>query len=213
MMKKFTELVFRRGIRFREMYELLGGFLRGACIIAWYRLTRRNVRIRFPFMVYAPVKIKGQGSVFIDNGCTVFYNIHQGLTIATLSKDAHVSIGRGCDLGGLTIRCRHAVTLGERVMTSACLVQDTMLVHGEPQAAGTWERSDEAERQGIVIGDHVWLGSMSTILGGTILGAESVLSLGACVAGEKTDDYVFLAGNPLRRALKIESLLRLKGRP
>ena len=85
MARKFAGLVFRRCVNLRETRTLLGGFLRGACIIGWYRLTRRNVRIRFPFMVYAPVRITGEGSVFIDEGCTVFYNVHQGLSIATLS--------------------------------------------------------------------------------------------------------------------------------
>jgi len=213
MARKFVRLVFHRGIRLKDIGKLLGGFLRGACIIAWYRMTRRNVHIRFPFMVYAPVKITGKGSVFIDEGCSVFYSVHQGLNIATLSKDATVSIGRGCDLGGLTIRCRHAVTLGERVMTAVCLVQDSLLVHGELYTAGTAARVEGGERAGIVIGDHVWLSSMSTVLGGTILGSDSVLSVGACAAGEKTNDYVFLSGNPLGRVVKIESLLRLKGRP
>lgn len=67
-----------------EIWHLSRAFLRGMFYALWYRLTRRNVVIRLPFMAFAPVRILGKGSVFIDEGCSVFASVFRGLTIITM---------------------------------------------------------------------------------------------------------------------------------
>ena len=37
------------------------GLLRGSFYIVFYRLTKRNVKIKFPFYAYTKVKIEGPG--------------------------------------------------------------------------------------------------------------------------------------------------------
>lgn len=191
-----------------EIWHLTKAFLRGMFYALWYRLTRRNVVIRLPFMAYAPVRILGKGSVFIDEGCSVFASVFRGLTIMTMSKDASVRIGKGCDLGGLTIRCRNSVTLGDKVMTAVSLVQDTMVVHGRDIGM---QNPCKVDGKPVTIGDNAWLGSFSAVLAGSSIGEGCVLSVGSCVLDQSTPGYTLLVGSPIRRPMRIDRLIGLKG--
>lgn len=206
-------IVTDRNTTMAGLWTLVKGFIRGSFYIVWYRLTKDNVIIRFPFMAYAPVRICGTGSVFIDERCSVFYSIFRGLTIHTLGPDAKVTIGKGCDLGGLTIRCRSRVTLGDKVMTAACLVQDTLSIHEQDLRR---KEHDEATGNGlsvrpVSIGNHVWLAAGSGVLAGASIGDDSVVSIGSCVLGENMPEGCLLAGNPVKRPMRIDRILALKG--
>ena len=94
----------------------LAPFLRGTFCIIYYRTFKRNVKIGFPFMVGAKVRIIGPGRVYIGKHCAVLENVFKGLTIVTFSKDSTVIIGNKCALGGITIRCHSKVEFGDRVI-------------------------------------------------------------------------------------------------
>lgn len=211
-------MTFLREIHVRELspkdiQSLIKGFLRGTLYVVWYRYLKRMALIRFPFLAYAPVRIVGPGRVFIDERCTVTYNIHEGLTIVTLSPEARVSIGQGCDLGGLIIRCRNSVSLGDKVMTAACLIQDSILADGLSLSPLAERYRHDSDGQPISIGNHVWLSSMSAVLSGSVIGDESVLTVGSVAVGQETGEYQLLMGNPVRRKFHIENLLQFKGKP
>lgn len=186
------------------------GLLRGTFHQLRYRLlTGGRVRIRFPFFVYGPICISGPGTVRIGRHCSVRRNVHDGLHVSTLSPDAHVEIGERCNLGGLHVRARREIVLGARTMTAYCLLQDSFFFSRAPSRrevrAGATSRS-------IVVGGNAWLGLFSTVLNGSRIGRNSVVSAHAlCYGAEIPGDHV-AGGNPTRRPLPSESLLRLAER-
>jgi acetyltransferase-like isoleucine patch superfamily enzyme len=49
------------------------------------------------------------------------------------------------------------------------------------------------------IGDHVWITCNCSVLKGSDIGSNSILSNGTVVHREKFDDYSLISGNPARR--------------
>jgi acetyltransferase-like isoleucine patch superfamily enzyme len=196
---------------------MIRAFLRGCLYIAYYRLFKRNVKIRWPFFVYGKIRFRGSnieitgpGSVFIDRYCSVFPNIFSLLNIITLSPSAEVVIGRHCSLGGLTIRCRSRVTIGDRIMTAHALVQDCLFMHQENVRSHNPALST-MDAEPVDVGSNVWLGGQSLILSGSSIGNDSVLSWGAACYRSSVGEYCLVSGNPAQRPLSIPSVLRLTG--
>ena len=185
------------------------GLFRGLGYLLYYKIFKQNVRIGFPFIVDAKVRIIGPGTVTIGKGCRVMKNAFKGLTIHTLSRSAVVTIGNKCLLGGTTIRCHTAVAIGERTMTAISLIQDSFLV--------THNRISEdvnirlPRTQSIAIGRNVWLGEACFVMNGSTIGNDCVLSSGSWCHNTAYEDYVLIMGNPARSAIPIDKLLRLKG--
>lgn len=180
--------------------------LRGSFYIVYYGIFSNSVKIGFPFLVYAKVSISGSGRVQIGSHCTVFKNVFKGLTIVTLSKDSIVEIGNRCALGGVTIRCRTKVTLGDRVMTAVSLIQDSFFICDESIPAGI----TVPESKPISIGPNVWLGGECIILGGSSIGEDSVVAAGALCIDTSIRDYSLVIGNPAKKTLPIDKLMRFK---
>jgi acetyltransferase-like isoleucine patch superfamily enzyme len=185
------------------------GFFRGLGYLFYYNIIKNNVRIGFPFIVNAKVRIIGPGTVTIGNGCTVMKNAFKGLTIITFSRGASVTIGNKCLLGGTTIRCHGAVVIGDRTMTAICLIQDSFLVTRSRNSEEVNNRMPPP--QSIAIGRNVWLGEASFVMSGSTIGDDCVLSSGAWCHDAAYPDYVLIMGSPARSAIPIDKLLRLKG--
>lgn len=180
--------------------------LRGTFYIVYYRIFARSVKIGFPLMAYAKVSISGPGRVEIGRGCAVFKNVFKGLTIVTLSSSAVVEIGEKCSLGGLTVRSRAKVTIADRLMTAVCLVQDSLYISDAEVAKGRLVPGPKP----VTIGQNVWLGGECIILGGTSIGEDSVVAAGAVCMDASFKDYALVAGNPAKKGLPIDKLLRFK---
>lgn len=196
---------------------MVRAFLRGSLYVIYYRLFKPNVRIRWPFFVYEKmrfwgpnIEIGGPGSVFIDRYCSVYPSIFHALSIVTLAPSAQVIIGKNCSLGGLTLRCRTHVTIGDGLMTAYVLVQDCLFVHTENVRSGSpVPRGMEAEP--VEIGANVWLGGQSCILGGSYIGDDSVVSWGSVCYQSSVGKYCLVSGNLAQRPLSIPSILKLTG--
>jgi acetyltransferase-like isoleucine patch superfamily enzyme len=185
------------------------GLFRGVGYLLYYNVFKNNVRIGFPFFVNAKVRIIGPGTVTIGKGCRVMKNAFKGLTILTFARDANVTIGNKCLLGGTTIRCHGAVAIGERTMTAICLIQDSFLT---TRTRNSEEVSNCLPRpKSIAIGRNVWLGEACFVMSGSVIGDDCVLSSGAWCHDAAYPDYVLIMGNPARSAIPIDKLLRLKG--
>ena len=185
--------------------------LRGSLYIVYYSIFKKNVRIGFPFIAYCSVKISGPGSVCIGGWCTVVENVFRGVTIVTLSEDAVVTIaGKGCLLGGLTIRCRNRIEIGNNVMTAVSLVQDSLFVN--KMSSGCMDEKPDSifNPEPIHIGDNVWLGGHCVILSGSNIGNDCVLSACSVCYHTKMKEYSLGSGNPIRRTFPIEQLLALR---
>lgn len=186
-----------------EFYRLLKAFFKGLLYVSFYRLFRRNVQIRLPFLVYCKrIVISGPGSVFIDKGCSIFTNSFDRLAIATLSPEARVRIGKKCDLGGVTIRCHDRVEFGDRVLAANCLVQDSPMSTFPSRHPRTSEM-DHAWPSEIKIGNNVWLAGQTVVLHGSTIGDGSVLSQGAACCDFVVPSNHFAGGNPVCRTMSL----------
>lgn len=208
-MEKIKKLLIRIIENPGDVLSYAVGLFRGLGYLAYYNIIKNNIKIGFPFIVNAKVRIIGPGTVTIGKGCTVMKNAFKGLTILTFSRDSRVTIGNKCLLGGTTIRCHGEVAIGDRTMTAICLIQDSFLV--------TQTRSSEevhnrlSRQQSITIGKNVWLGEASFVMSGSTVGDDCVLSSGAWCHNAAYPDYVLIMGNPAKSAIPIDKLLRLKG--
>ena len=193
----------------RENCQAMIALLRGSYYIIYYNLSSRKVVIKFPFKAYARVSIIGRGSVTIDSGCSVHNNVFRGLTIITLSEKAIVVIGSGCSLGGLTIRSYSKVLIGARTMTALSLIQDVSFVNFSKAKAiiGDWNMLDSRP---VSLGENVWLGGISLVLRGSHIGDDCVLAAGTLCQNMECGSYCLISGNPAKRGLPINQVLKLK---
>ncbi len=183
---------------------------RGSFYIIKYCSLNRKVKIKFPFKAFAPVKIIGPGCVHIDKGCSVLNNVFRGLAIVTLSPDAKVIIGRECILGGLTIRCRKQVKLGNNCISAVSLVQDTLWIHSY-QTLTKSESVHDRETMPIDIGYNVWIGGHCCVLGGSRIGNDSAMAFGSVSYNRNQRDFTLGIGNVVTRDLPIDRLIKFRG--
>lgn len=186
--------------------SLLRAIVRGSWLILYYRLVGANVTIRFPFKAHAKVTITGPGSVFIDANCAAHLNCFKGLSIVTLSPQARVHIGKGCNLGGVTIRCRERVTIGDRTMTAISLIQDSLFSTGDAAPGGADD--GRAQTAPIAIGSNVWIAMHCIVLDGTEIPDDCVIAAGAVCRRYRAQPYGLISGNPARRSLPIDRIQR-----
>ena len=186
----------------KSLVSFVNGFVRGCFYIVKFRLLRRRVIIKFPFLAHTRVEISGPGKVFIDRFCSVWINSFEHLSILTLTPDAEVLIGRNCTLGGLTIRCIGKISIGNNVLTAANLIQDVPVIVNK-------EQSNQGGRtEGIIVGNNVWLGGQAVLLEGAYIGDGSVVGVGGLVYMGKVDEESLVLGSPVGRPLSIPKIQR-----
>ena len=174
---------------------------RGTYYIIFYKLFSVNVKIDFPFIAYAEVNISGPGKVHIGRRCTVVNNVFKGLSITTLSKNAYVTIGDRCLLGGLTIRCKSSVSIGNKSMTAVSLIQDVLCVNDNLNYI------DSAVP--IVIGENVWLGAHVCVLSGSVIANDSVIAACSTAYFTEVNEHSLYIGN-FKRALPISKIIEMR---
>jgi len=151
----------------------------------------------------------GPGRVFIDANCSVALSIFKGLTIVTLSDAAVVMIGKNCNLQGLTICCRNRVEIGGETITAISLIQDSFFVNSDEVKSKY--KIYLAEQGEVVIGKNAWLSGDVIVLGGSRIGEDCVLSVGSVCKDIKINSYSLASGNPVKKGLPIENLMKLTG--
>ncbi len=183
-----------------QSLDMLRALIRGLFYMIFFSLFRSNVAILFPFFAYEKVRIIGTGTVHIDRFCAVYRNMSKGLTIVTLSPSAIVHIGENCRLSGLTIRCSNKISLGDNTMTAYSLIQDSYIINREQHNNG----------KGIEIGKNVWIGAQACILDGTIIGDDTVISLGSVCLDTNIGEYRLAAGSPVFRSIPIAQIFGVR---
>ena len=89
------------------------------------------------------------------------------------AKGAHIVIGADCDIASfvaVNVANSHKITIGI---------------------------ATESDCEDIVIGDHVFVGSHSVILGGAKIGHHSVIAAGTVVRAGEIPPYSLVIGNPM----------------
>ena len=113
-------------------------------------------------------------------------------TFFDLGPEGEVTIGNFCTLAGPIISTNGRVTIGDYVLISreVVIADSYVAVPFQPTA----ENRPTAE---IVIDDDVWIGTRAVILGGTHLGAGSIIGAGAVIDFD-VPAWAVVAGNPAR---------------
>lgn len=189
--------------------KIIRALVRGTFYSVFYRLFKKNIRIKLPFKAFAKVRIVGPGRVFIDANCSVDLSTFKGLTIVTLSDSAVVTIGTKCNLQGLTICCRNRVEIGAQTITAISLIQDSLFVNDD-EVKSKFNKYP-TEQGEVVIGDNSWISNDVIVLGGSRFGEDCVLSVGSVCKGITIKSYSLASGNPVKRGLPIENVLKITG--
>lgn len=188
---------------------LIVALIRGLVYLIYYRVARPRIKIGFPFKVFGSVKICGNGSVTIGSNCSVYKNTFSGLCIITLSQDSVVTIGNGCVLGGLTIRCLKRIIVGDDALIGNSLLQDTWVLNSDKIKCMYYQ--DEIFYQGpIIIGKNVWVSVQTCVLGGSTIGNDCVLAAGTLCNAVTFKDNSLIVGSPAQKSLPISGLLNLR---
>jgi acetyltransferase-like isoleucine patch superfamily enzyme len=200
MLKKYIGFILKLAQRPTEFWAFGWALLRGSLYVLWYMIRNENVLIRFPFLCFTKVEIRGPGKVFIDRQCAVWMNTFDHLIITTLDATSEVRIGKNCTLGGLTIRCRGKVIISDNVMTAGNLIQDVPIwsVSGN---------SKNPQQEQISIGHNVWLCGQSIVLDNSRIGDGCVIGLNGLVYKATVDCDCIVLGNPSLRPVPISRIL------
>jgi acetyltransferase-like isoleucine patch superfamily enzyme len=178
---------------------LVKAFLVGSLYCLYYNTFAGNVRIGFPFLVFAPFKISGPGAVVIGKRCNIMCNVFRGVHLATLSPRAVIHIGERSSLGGVTIRAKNRIIIESNLLAAYSLIQDQMFSYLDG------EETDAAGE--IHIGKNVWVGGQACVLGGSVLAENDVIALGAVTNGTFRQNCI-VSGNPAKRGVPLDLFLR-----
>ena len=152
------------------------------------------------------IKIWNKGCIYLGNNFSIGYYRGGGIDgrsseIQTRAKEAIVTIGNNFQSNnGLFICCLKKITIG-----NDCLVGNnvTIMDHNAHGISPTKRKNTQGTPNEIVIENNVWIGNGVTILGGTIIGENSIVSVGSVVKGVFPSN-VIIQGNPAIIAKKIE---------
>lgn len=140
----------------------------------------------------ASIHVDGGASVYIGENCLL------GSTfIYALAAGASIEIGAETGFNGSaqitaheasTIRIGRGCLIGSEVSIMSSDVHEIL-------DASSGERLNHAED--IIIGEHVWLSTRSTLLRGCAVGSDSIVGFGSIVRG-RFPNNVLIAGSPAR---------------
>ena len=173
----------------------LWALVRGTWYIIFFRVTKKDVLILFPFWVYCKVHISGPGKVFIDRGCETSWNNFYYLNIQTLSENAKVVIGKSCGLSGVTIRCAGDVVIKDNTWMASTLIQDINIV--SQHVSKDKIKPDSS----ITIGKDVWCAANAIVLANSVIGDGSVIGSNGLIYNFEVPSKSLAAANPVRRCV------------
>lgn len=136
------------------------------------------------------LRVCGGGSISIGENC----EIHPFSMIMTYG--GHIKIGNNCSLNPFSIVYGHGgVQIGDDVRIAA----HTVIIPANHHVSSDGQplHLSGVTTKGIVISDHVWIGSGSRILDGVHIGNNTVVAAGAVVT-KSVPDHSTVAGVPAR---------------
>jgi acetyltransferase-like isoleucine patch superfamily enzyme len=156
-----------------------------------------NVKIGKSFRVYAWPEINGPGKIIIGDKVSMRLGFLRKPQFLTHTKDAVITIGNGCVMGGTRISCVDSVAIGDEALLGSSTIIDSTIIPDKKIASDReWK---ERHVRPIKIGNHFWAGVNSFVLCGCHIGDECVLGAGAVIHDKEVPDRSLLMGNPARK--------------
>lgn len=152
-------------------------------------------------IVYYKSSIDNKGIIQIGKNCLIGRsrkNYHAGMpyytTLFVDVPDAYISIGNNSRINGAYIHAQKGIVIGEK-----CLIATGVnIIDSNGHELYSMDRTIGRDKpESIIIGNNVWIGLNATILKGTIIGDNSVVSAGSVVKGVFPKNSL-IQGNPAK---------------
>jgi acetyltransferase-like isoleucine patch superfamily enzyme len=187
---------FLRILRLRISSFLVSQWCTAVLRIKGVTLEKNCAFFGTPVVVRYPLSM-----IHIHPGCTIRSDLHSNLIglnhktiIATLGKNAEISIGSGTGISGATIAAAQRVIIGSNVLCGAnVLITDSDWHSVTP--AGRLNQNSKSEP--VHIEDNVWLGVNTVVLKGVTIGRNSVIGANSLVLRDIPPNVV-AGGNPCK---------------
>jgi len=155
-------------------------------------MTKHNVQIGSNFRAFSWLRITGPGSVVIGDRVSAYASFLRVPCIVTHTKDAIVTIGNDTNFSGTRISCVDSISIGHDALFGSTTIIDSDIIPTRDIIIDSeWK---EKHVQAINIGNHIWTGVNTFILGGVTIGDESVLGAGAVIQSKEVPDRSLLVG-------------------
>ena len=157
----------------------------------------KNNKIELPKNIKnVQIKLEGNNNlVEIEEGVTIFKELHVNIA----DNNCTLRIGKNTTIYKLDILINednNKVEIGKD-----CMISDNVRILASDSHSIILMDTREcinAHKDGIKIGDHVWIGVNALILKDTKIGNNCIIAAGAIVTSKNKKDNVLLAGNPAK---------------
>ena len=147
------------------------------------------------------------GKVSIGDDCLIGRSktgYHAGMpfytTILSDGTDSHISIGNNCRINGAYIHAKQSIQIGDNCV----IASGVNIIDSNGHETYSLDRTVGRDTpRSITIGKNVWIGLNATILKGTIIGDNCIVSAGSIVKGEFPCNSI-ITGNPAKIVKQIE---------
>lgn len=192
----------RRGF-LGNAFRTLRYYMANKSIISHYRAVARgldNISIAknntlvlgmFPNNFSAPSDVtfvNAMGRLHVEG----YFEIGRGARIS-IGKNAMVSLGSGFINNNSVFAIEHKLSIGKD-----CAIGWNVQIIDDDYHTLTFEGQKPAMREGITIGDHVWIGSNVSILKNVTIPDGCVISSGSLVNQKFSETNCLIAGSPAK---------------
>ena len=162
----------------------------------------KNLRIGCNTTIFYKSKIinfSTHGKISIGKNCSIGRServYHAGMpfytTILNYGNESNICIGNNCRINGAYINASKNINIGDNCVIAAGV--NIIDSNGHETYSKDRTRGEDSPKD-IIIGNNVWIGLNATILKGTTIGNNSIVSAGSVVKGHFPDNCI-IQGNP-----------------
>ena len=182
-------------------FELLYTIIRNR-IHKYLTLLDKNIKIGNKTSIFYKsyiYNICDEGSVSIGDNCLIGrskYGYHAGMpfytTILNDGIKSNIRIGNNCRINGAYLHAKNNIKIGDNCV----IASGVNIIDSNGHKTYSKDRTKGADcSKSVIIGNNVWIGLNATILKGTIIGDNSIISAGSVVKGIFPDNCI-ISGNP-----------------
>ncbi|MBZ0327461.1 MAG: acyltransferase [Altibacter sp.] len=154
---------------------------------------------RFPMVLKhkrATIEI-GSNTTINSSNYGYHINMFSGCKLYADRPEAYIKIGNNCRIHGSCIHAYKEIVIGDNCLIAA----NTQIIDGNGHNlsfdAPEHRINTSDEGVPIVIEDNVWIAASCIILGGTKIGAGSIITAGSVVKGDIPSNCIY-GGNPAK---------------